>query len=296
MLVPFKKLLADACAGGYAVGYFEAWDLYSLEAVLEAAEAENAPVIFGFGGVMMEPGWFDGGGLERLGPLGLATAQAAKVPVSFILNEVSTLAQVVRGLKAGFNAVMLDSSSLPYREHLRLTQQVVRVAHAVGVGVEAEVGQLPDASGEIGDAVGAMTDPDQAAHFIEQTGIDALAVSVGNVHILTDRQATIDWERLAALHRAVSVPLVIHGGTGFPEEGIAQAIDLGVAKFNIGTVLKQAFLAGVTEAIQTLSSPLSVQQVMGSRKEADVLQQGKLKMRAEVVPRIRLMRPANSSS
>jgi ketose-bisphosphate aldolase len=291
MLVPFKDLLADAQAGGYAVGYFEAWDLYSLEAVLEAAEAEDAPVILGFGGVMMEPNWFDGGGLERLGALGLATAKAANVPVSFILNEVSTFAQVVRGIHAGFNVVMLDSSDLPYDENVRLTRRVVQVAHAVGVGVEAEVGMLPDASGEMGGGAGRVTDPEEAAHFADETGIDALAVSIGNVHTLTDGTATIDLERLAAIHQAVSVPLVIHGGTGFPEEVIPQVIPLGVAKFNIGVVLKQAFLTGLTEAIEALPPELGIHQVMGSRKESDVLQRGKARMREEVARRIRLLMP-----
>jgi ketose-bisphosphate aldolase len=296
MLIPFNQLLSDAQAGGYAVGYFEAWDLYSLEAVLEAAEAENAPVILGFGGVMMEPRWFDSGGLERLGALGLATARAARVPVSLILNEVTTFAQVVRGIQTGFNAVMLDTSDLPYHENVGLTQRIVEMAHAVGVGVEAEVGMLPDASGEMGGGAGRLTDPDEAARFVSETGVDALAVSVGNVHTLTDGQADIDLERLAAIHQAVSLPLVIHGGTGFPEEAISQVIPLGVAKFNFGVVLKQAFLAGLTEAIGTLPSQINAHQVMGSRKGADVLQQGKLRMREEVAWRIRLMRPNLSSS
>jgi ketose-bisphosphate aldolase len=294
MLIPFNDLLTAAQQGGYAVGYFEAWDVYSLEAVLEAAEAEQSPVILGFGGATMEPGWLNSASLERLGALGLAAAQTAKVPVSFILNEFPTFDQIVRGLKAGFNAVMLDSCHLPYQEHLHLTRQVVQLAHAVGVGVEAEVGQLPDASGEMGDATGQLTDPAQAARFVEETGIDALAVSIGNVHILTRGQAAIDWDRLTAIQAAVSVPLVIHGGTGFPDAGIARAIGLGVAKFNIGTVLKKAFLAGVTDAVGALPAEVSYQQVMGSRKEADVLQQGKLRMRAEVVRRIRLMRPGRS--
>jgi ketose-bisphosphate aldolase len=289
MLVPFKELLAEAQAAGYAVGYFEAWDIYSLEAVLEAAEAENAPVILGFGGVMMEPGWFDGGGLERLGALGLATARAARVPTSLILNEVPTFAQVVRGIQAGFNAVMLDTSGLPYHENVRLTRQVVQAAHAVGVGVEAEIGALPDASGEMGGGAGRLTDPDEAARFASETGVDALAVSVGNVHTLAHGQAAIDLERLAAIHRAVSLPLVIHGGTGFPEEAIAQAIALGVAKFNFGVALKLAFLTALAAAARNLPPQVNAHQAMGSRKEADVLQQGKARMREEVARRIRLL-------
>jgi ketose-bisphosphate aldolase len=293
MLIPFNNLLADAQASGYAVGYFEAWDIYSLEAVLEAAEAEDSPVILGFGGVMMEPAWFDKGGLERLGALGLAAAKTAKVPVSFILNEVSTYAQVVRGIQAGFNVVMLDTSDLPYVENVRLTRQVVDTAHAVGVSVEAEVGELPDASGEMGGGAGRMTDPDEAARFVAETEIDALAVSIGNVHTLTDGKAAIDLKQLKAIHQAVAVPLVIHGGTGFPEETIADVIKLGVAKFNFGVVLKRAYLDGLREAIADLPPTAAIHQVMGSRKEADVLQQGKARMRQEVSRRIRLLRPNN---
>jgi ketose-bisphosphate aldolase len=291
MLVSFKELLTETHAAGYAVGYFEAWDVYSLEAVLDAAESEDTPVIIGIGGVMMEPHWFDGGGLERLAALGVATAERARVPVSFILNEVATFALVVRGIHAGFNAVMLDSSHLPYHEHVCLTQRIVEIAHTLGAGVEAEVGMLPDASGEMGGPVGCLTDPYEAAHFVSDTGVDVLAVSIGNVHSLIEGQAVIDLERLAAIHQAVSVPLAIHGGTGFPEEVIPQAIALGVAKFNIGVALKRAFLAGLTEAVRALSGQVNAHHVIGSRKEADILQQGKIRMREEVVRRMRLLRP-----
>ena len=297
MLISFKQLLDDALSGGYAVGYFESWDVYSLEAVLEAAEAENAPVILGFGGVMMEPGWLDGGGLERLAALGLETARAAKVPVAFLLNEVTTFDQIQRGLRAGFNAVMLDSSALSYADNVQVTRQIVQVAHEVDVSVEAEFGELPDASGEmqslrpaqVGGGAGHLTDPAQAARFVDETGIDALAVSIGNVHTLTHGKATVDWTRLAEIHQAVPLPLVIHGGTGFPDEAVPQAIALGVAKFNYGTVLKRAFLEGVAAAVRSLPAEVGYHQVVGSRKEADILQQGKVRMRDEVRRRIRLL-------
>jgi fructose/tagatose bisphosphate aldolase len=143
----------------------------------------------------------------------------------------------------------------------------------------------------MGGGAGHLTDPDEAARFVRETEIDALAVSIGNVHTLTDGQAVIDLERLAAIHQTVPVPLVIHGGTSFPDEATADVIALGVAKFNIGSVLKQAFLDGLTEAVTTIPPNAGIHQVMGSRKEADVLQRGKTRMREEVVRRIRLMRP-----
>lgn len=292
MLIPFKDLLADARAGGYAVGYFEAWDIYSLEAVLEAAEAEGKPVILGFGGVMMEPGWLEDRGLERLAALGLATAKSARVPASLLLNEVSTFSQVVRGIQAGFNAVMLETSGLPFAENVRLTRKVVEVAHAVGVGVEGELGILPDAAGEMDGHEGRQTDPEEAGRYVRETGIDALSVSVGNVHILTNGQAQIDMDRLAAIRQHVDIPLVIHGGTGFPDEAIPQALALGVAKVNVGTLLKQAFLDGVAGAIYRLPPAPGIQQVMGSRKETDILQQGKLEVCQAVVRRMRAWNPA----
>jgi len=291
MLVSFKQLLAAAQAGGYALGYFEAWDLYSLEAVVEVAEQEGSPVILGFGGAMTDSEWLDRGGIERLGALGRVTAEQTEVPVSFILNEAQTYAQVVRGLKAGFNVVMLDSSALSYEDNVAVTRRIVETAHAVGVGVEAELGELPDASGEMGGPTGRMTDPDEAARFLADTGVDALSVAVGNVHILTDGKAEIDWERLAAIHDAVAVPLVMHGGTGFPDDGVARAIELGVLKFNIGTALKQAFIRGVAEALHALPDGVSAQQLIGSRKHSDIMQQGKDRMRREVIRRLRLLYP-----
>ena len=291
MLTPFRDLLAQALRYKYAVGYFEAWDVYSLEAVLEAAEEENLPVILGFGGVMMEPGWLDNGGIERLGALGAATARSARVPVALLLNEVQTFAQVVRGIQSGFNAVMLDTSGLPFTENIAATRKVVGVAHAASVGVEAELGVLPDASGSPEAGKDQLTDPQQAAQFVKETGVDALSVSIGNVHILTDGQARIDCSLLAAIRAAVQIPLVLHGGTGFPEIAIPEILSLGVAKINIGTALKQAFLNGVKEAIRKLPEHASIQEVMGSRKESDILQQGKVYVRREVARRMRLWNP-----
>ena len=207
-------------AGGYAVGYFEAWDLYSLEAVAEAAEAENAPVILGIGGVMMDLGWFDGGGLERLAAAGLATAQMTRVPTAFILNEVTTFSQIKRGIRAGFNAVMLDSTALPYAEHACLTRQVVQAAHPVGVAVEA----ASSASCPMPRRARRRDRPhDRSRRGGAVRGGDrrrCAGVSVGNVHILLDGQSPFDRPRLAALRQAVSVPLVLHGGSGFPDAAI----------------------------------------------------------------------------
>lgn len=294
-LVPMKEILQDALRGGYAVGYFESWDQYSLEAVIEAAENRHSPVIVGFGGMMMDQAWFDGGGLECLAALGRVAVERAKVPAAFILNEAQTLDQVQRGLKCGFNVVMMGFSNLPFEENVRLTRQVVEAAHAAGAEAEGELGMLPEAESE-GHSEGyeegapSLTDPQKAAEFVARTGVDALAVSVGNVHILVEGKADIDLDLLARIHQAVSIPLVIHGGTGFPDEAVHRAIQLGVAKFNVGTVFKSAFLQGVTEAINHISPQTNPQLVVGARVKEDILLQGKERVRQEVERLIDLYR------
>lgn len=296
-LESMSTMLQTAMQDGYAVGYFEAWDQYSLEAVLEAAEALDSPVILGFGGMMVDQSWFNRRGLTALGALGLELARSAEVPVSLLLNEVKTFSQVVRGIKCGFNAVMLDTADLPFEENVTATRKVVDVAHAVGVTVQAELGRLPDAtqeSAEPDEAV--LTDPQQARAFVGETGIDALAVSVGNVHMMLGEEAQIDLERLEAIHRAIDLPLVIHGGTGFPADAVEQAIGRGVALFHVGTILKKAFLSGIEEGLDAASPMTGIQQLIGSRQDTDVLVAGREKMMAEVARLMRLYGSAGHAS
>lgn len=278
-LAPLTTLLAAARAHGYALGYFEAWDGYSLEAVVEAAEAERAPVIIGAGCLLGHQPWFDEGGIELLGALGTEVARRARVPVALLLNESHTLDQSLRGLDAGFNAVMMHTEGLEYEEAVATVAQLVEAAHAHGAAVEAELGNLPDAAhGTIDDSEASLTDPEQAAAFVDATGVDCLAVSVGNVHLLAHGSAAIDLDRLRAVHERVPVPLVIHGGTGFPPDAIAPAIAAGVAKFNVGTVLRTAFLHGLTGAVDALPAEPDVHAVIGSHGPADVLEAGKAPM------------------
>ena len=278
-LAPLTYLLADARAHGYALGYFEAWDGYSLEAVVEAAEAERAPVIIGFGCLLGHRPWFDGGGIELLGALGMEAARRARVPVAFLLNETHTLEQSLRGLDAGFNAVMMHTGDLGYEDAVARVARLVTAAHARGATVEAELGNLPDAAhGTIDEPTASLTDPELAAAFVDATGIDCLAVSVGNVHLLAHGSAEIDLDRLRAVHERVPVPLVIHGATGFPRDAVAPAIAAGVAKFNVGTVLRSSFLRGLTEAVAWLPAEPDVHAVIGSHGPADLLQAAKAPM------------------
>lgn len=287
-LIPMKDMLAEALAGKYAVGYFEAWDQYSFEAVLEAAEELKSPVILGFGGSMMNQAWFDNNGLRGLAAMGRAIAGNANVPVSFLLNEVLTYGQIISGLTWGFNAVMLDTSDLPFEENITQTQRVVDAAHAISVDVEGECDRLPDASGAMGSDHSSLTDPNSALRYVEETGVDSLSVSIGNVHILTEGKASIDFELLTKLRDIVPVPLVVHGGTGFPDDAVRRAIELGVAKFNIGTIMKKVYLEAIREEVAKLSEKPDVQAIVGSRKSGDFLETAKVRVKEEVKRRMKV--------
>ncbi|MCC7355597.1 MAG: class II fructose-bisphosphate aldolase [Anaerolineae bacterium] len=297
-LVTYSDILRAARAGGYAVGYFESWDSYSLEAVVEAAEEECSGVIIGFGCSMGNPVWFANGGLEELATLGRLAVKRMSVPVAFILNEAQTFDQIISGLAYGFNVVMLDSAHLPLAEHTYQTCQVVAAARAAGAHVEAELGHLPDASNSplAHGVAAALTDPAEAAVFVAQTGVDALAASVGNMHLLENGEATIDLDLLRRIGDAVNVPLVIHGGSGFPARDVPAAIASGVAKFNVGTSLKRAFLNGVLAGARGLTSASNPHAALGSHLDGDLLLLGKEKMKEKVISLMRLYGSAGKAS
>ncbi|PJF41595.1 MAG: hypothetical protein D6737_06955 [Chloroflexi bacterium] len=289
-LESMTKMLAHARRNQYAVGYFEAWDSYSLEAVAEAAEAERAPIILGFGCVMVADSWLDNGGIERLGCWGRHLAEQLTVPAAFILNETRTYEQALRGIDAGFNAVMVDTSAWDTHKAQETVAKLVEVAHAQHVAVEAELGRLPDAQfgGGVDYEMASLTNPEQAAHFVAQTGVDCLGVSIGNIHILEHGYAPVDLSLLEQIHQYTDIPLVIHGGTSFPPDAIQDAIRFGVAKFNVGTILKTTFLDGVRETIENWPEHVHVHDVLGSHKATDFMTRGQAKMRDKVRELIRL--------
>ena len=282
-LVPLQQMLAKARSDGYAVGYFEAWDACSLEAVLTAAEEEVSPVILGFGAMMVDGKWLDSGGVELLGAIGRSYAARSSVDVALIFNEAHSLNQAKRGIDAGFNAVMIDTHSWPTEDAIVTVKELCRVAHQSGVAVEGELGSPAEATASgVDHSHASLTDPDEATRFVEETGVDCLAVSVGNVHIAMDHEASIDMERLRSIHERVDVPLVIHGGTSFPPAAVAPAIAQGVAKFNVGTVLKHEFWSGLETGVNSAGTHPDVHKLLGSHKDSDVMRIAQARMTAKV--------------
>jgi ketose-bisphosphate aldolase len=265
-----NHLLGAARAGGYAVCYCESWNLESFQAVFEAAEEMKSPIIAGFNGGFLRH--TSRPGPERLSYYaGLRMAlEESSVPAAFILNETDDLAQIEHGIGLGFNAVMVESDYLEPKPYLELVKKVVRLANAKGVSVEAQIGRLPHGSEE-GHGAGRLTDPELARDFVKETGIDALGVAIGNVHILTSGKVSIDLDCLKRIRQQVDIPLVIHGGTGFPKEFARQVIELGVAKFNFGTNLKQAYLTALRDALAQYKEPMSPHPFVGMGGENDIL-------------------------
>ena len=269
-LVTMTKLLADAQRDGYAVCYCESWNLESFQGTLEAAEEAESPIIMGFnGGFLNHPGRAKPENLAFWGGMGSAL-RAASVPVAFILNETDDLKQIESGVELGFNAVMVENQNLSLDEYRQLVKKVVALAHARDVAVEAQIGHLGEGLAGA-ESKGEATDPRLAKDFAEETGIDALSVSVGTVHIATAKKSAVDLEVLRRIHETVRIPLVIHGGTGFPLEQAGDVIRLGVAKVNFGTGLKQAYLAALREKLQAYREPLSPHPFLGMGGKEDIL-------------------------
>jgi ketose-bisphosphate aldolase len=279
------ELLAHAQRHRYAVGYFESWDMASLEGVIDAAEQRRAPMIVGFNGEFLaRRDRLPPVRLEWYGALGRAAAQSARVPCAVMFNECPDDAWVVRAAQVGFNLVMLADASAEHAELVRRVAEVVRSSHICGAAVEAELGVLPCGAGE---TAGSLTDPDQAAAFVRETGVDLLAVSAGNVHVLLHGQQELDLAHLAAIRQKVNVPLVLHGGSGIASGSLAQAIALGVAKVNYGTYLKQRCLAAFRQSLAAGND--NPHHLLGDGGSKDLLVVGRQAVRDAVLERIDLL-------
>lgn len=251
MLARGTEMLAHALAAHSAVPAFATYNLEMVQAVTAAAEQTDRPVI-----MLAGSSHFHHAGRSALISMALQAARTSTAPVGVHLDHSRDLAEIEECTKAGYSSVMADGSHLPFEDNIALTRAAVAIAHPAGVWVEAELGAVAGDEDISTDATPAetMTDPVEAAEFVERTGVDALAVAVGNVHGLTSTPMSLDLHRLAAIRSAVPVPLVLHGASGLPHQQLRAAIDCGVAKVNINTELRQAYLAAVQKVLNEVLS------------------------------------------
>jgi len=240
-LICLRNMLEEARKGEYAAGYFESWDFGSLEATLKAAEELNSPVIIGFGARIFtqRQSWNDRK-LASFAAMGKTMAESSSVPVSFILNETDEISMLRRGVELGFNCVMFEGSHLPVEKNIDLTARLVKEGKRRAVDVEAELGRIPAAGEELKEDC--LTSPEEARSFVEKTGLTALAISVGNIHMSAGGRVSIDLAKLQKIRDYTNVPLVMHGGTGFPDKLVPEVIKRGIYKFNVGSIMKKVFL------------------------------------------------------
>lgn len=250
MLASTRELLEKAQKKGYAIGAFNIYNLEGVQAVVDAAESLQSPAM-----LQLHPSAL-GYGKSPLVALCLEAARASKMPIAVHLDHSTSAEDIQMALSAGISSIMADGSPLPYAENLAFTREMTQVAHAQGAAVEAEIGRISGTEDglTIAEKEAKMTDPNQAAEFVQATQVDALAVTIGNVHGKYQGEPKLDFERLEAIRQTVAVPLVLHGASGLPEAMIEQSIQLGVCKFNVNTEVREAYL-DVIKSSNSLSSP-----------------------------------------
>lgn len=283
------ELISDARKRRYALGYFESFNLESVQGVLDAAEETCSPIILGFSGDFLSGRQrLETERLELYADLGRAAAVSAKVPCALIFNECPEDSWVKRACDVGFNLVMPANPAAPPDEYEKWVRSIVAYARARDVAVEAELGTLPCGASGVVKNVSPMTDPASARAFVQNTGVDLLAVSVGNIHIqVNGERRELDLQRLEEIAVAASIPLSLHGGSGISNESIKAAISLGVAKVNYGTYIKQKYLRAIRKALA--SSEVNPHELLGMGGAPDVMLAGRAAVRDAVLERIEFL-------
>lgn len=261
MLVSLTELMKDATKNNYAVGAFNATNLESLTASIRAAEELNKPIILNHADV--HSSFIT---LEEIAPIMLNKAEKASVPICVNLDHGASIEVCMKAIRLGFTSVMLDASGESYEENLRSTELICRLAHSVGVTVEAELGHI--FSSDIGVCKGVeqetldnfeseedvYTDPEVAKDFVEKTGVDVLAIAFGTAHGVYQRKPKLDLDRIRLIRERIDIPFVMHGGSGLTDEEYRVAINNGVRKINYYTYMALAGGKAVKEAMDKVGA------------------------------------------
>lgn len=242
MLVNLNTVLKKAQAEHYAVGLFNTIDTDMLEAAITAAEEMRSPIIIGTAEVLLPYGE-----LKLIAPSVIAAARRASVPVVVHYDHGLTFDRCIEALQLGFSSIMFDGSAGAADENMKHTRELVKIAHAMGASVEGEIGHVGDASAT--NSADQYTTPDEARHFIAETGVDALAVAIGTAHGAYKTKPRLDILRLQQIRSTVDTPLVLHGGSGLSDDDFRNTIREGIAKVNIFTDLCLAGSAAMQDGL-----------------------------------------------
>lgn len=245
MLANLNDLLFDAQKGGWAAGLFNTTDTDMLEGVIAAAEETRSPIIIGTAEVLLPYGE-----LKLIAPSIIEAAKRASVPVVVHYDHGLTFDRCMEALKLGFTSIMFDGSAGDEKENLAATREIVKIAHSLDVTVEGEIGHVGQASDGDNEAADMYTTPEEAINFVNETGVDALAIAIGTAHGAYKSKPRLDIERLKQIRSAVDTPLVLHGGSGLSDEDFKNTIKGGIAKVNIFTDLCLAGKSAMAENLE----------------------------------------------
>ena len=265
MFVTGKYVLDRANKGNYAVGAFNINNMEILQSIVAAAEEKQAPVI-----LQTSEGAIKYAGIEYIAAMVKVAAEKASVPVVLHLDHGTTYDTIMKCIKYGWTSVMIDGSHLPLDENIAATKDIIKVAHACGVSVEAELGRLGGIEDNINvdEKDARFTSPDEAVKFVAETGVDSLAIAIGTAHGKYKGVPKLDFERLQTIKALIpDTPIVLHGASGIPEEDIIKSTKLGVNKINIDTDIRLAFTDAIREFVST-SDAFDPRKVMAPAKEA----------------------------
>ena len=261
MLVNFKTIIDMAEKGGFAIPAFNVYNMETVMGVLDAANEAKSPII-----MQVYPRLFKEKAGYFVSPMVVAAANQASVPVCFHLDHGPSLLEVTRALRWGATGIMLDGSPLPFDENVALTKQVVDICKNVDVAVEGELGHIGTVND---DSMDEFTEPEAAAEFVEKTGVYALAVLIGNAHGRYKKPPKLDIDRVAAIRKATNgTALVLHGGSGIPDDQIKAAIKAGIRKINIATDVCYTFLDAVDAEYHNPNKSVAVDNFMKNPIEA----------------------------
>ncbi|EPY07008.1 FbaA [Paenibacillus alvei TS-15] len=245
-LVSMNEFLPKAKENKFAVGQFNINNLEFTQAITEAAMEENAPIIFG-----VSEGALRYMGMEYTVAMAEAAAKKSGLPIALHLDHGSTFEVAMACIRAGFSSVMFDGSHHAYEDNIRLTKEVVKAAHAMGVSVEGELGTIGGVEDDlhVDEDAAQLANPEEAIRFYEETGVDALAIAVGTAHGMYKGEPKLHYDIIEAVASKIPVPVVLHGGSGVPDESIRKAIAAGAGKINVNTENQVACTAAIREAL-----------------------------------------------
>lgn len=253
-----RAMLRKADENGYAVPAFNFTDVWDMQAIVQAAEELSAPVM-----IMSIPKTTDSISPEVFGAAGCAMMKSASVPVVLHLDHSKSVELCKRAIDAGYPSVMIDASLLPLEENIAAIREVVEYAHPRGVHVEGEIGKIKGKDYESnysGDDY--LVNVEEAVRLVRETGVDSLAVGVGTAHGFYQGKPDINFDRLAECNNAIDIPLVLHGGTGIPEEDVRKAIQNGINKMNVGTIVRHTYMNRLKEVLNGLEEMPHTAEIM----------------------------------